>query len=1546
MNSVDSFTENTEDGVEVQVVSPHVATATNISASQHTTGSSTRSYKNSAAATTSCSSFGRRPSSSSSINRLSSASGLRPSSASVFSYSSRASSLSDSTVSTASARKLLTDFIATEPSNRSCADCNCLLIDFTKMHASLVIIEPGEWGVDYDDNALNGQVENGLGGDRDLLNTSFVNHHEAFAPPNMTLNTRTNLKLGVNGDSPITEKRKRRRRVDPRDTAKAIQSIAHGVFICQACSIAHRALSRDDIETKDVKKSAKRNTPLSGKNANNVEGNKVHIIVKSVTLDQWTQEEVHSILQCGGNAASKNILEHYYHQNKKNAAAGLSSSGKGGSSLKRPKGDSSEETRELFVRAKYQALAFVLPNGPGSKLQWGMHKSNILNDGDMSVQVGGIDKNMTKAEAASEVLPDRLVDCFCIVSSNGIIESKPGGSISKGIGASRIFPDLSQLRSPDELCFTTEMTDCFPSHYSPPAHLSKFVFPDGCKPSRNRSSMPTYFTFTLTNENGTKLYGAALHIYDTHMDLGKISDCIQKSGYDGAMPVWLGTKKGSKKKNGGGDGSNIAQYEIGNGINASDSNDSRSSTASTNATKSSSKAAVLTGNQHDLFFLPKCLVVLSHYGFFEVWRKFLLQIYHISIVEAPLPIERYICNFVCEVPLPPMGLVGIDLSFANDQHINISRPPANRLPLVNFSFRPLFTCLSTSNIMVIVGCLLQETRVALCSRHYSLLTPCCEALISFLFPFRYSGIYIPIVPTSMIVDLLEAPVPFLVGLNRIYLEEVPTKRRPKGVVLVDLDEDIIHLGYDESESFDGRLPPFLPEKDAAKLKTSLEHFGGCEYVAPTSGRKGRITYCDGNPLANEKRGSYCRAVYYKSTKSRSEVFEQVDRAFLDNDHLMQIDFAGGTLTGASDDNRSDWKVKGMKKTKPLQSKKKKLTSITKSDQDTHLLDIESQSVSYDPGEIRNSFLRFLVALFRDYGNYIQQSGKEDRHQFSKESFILNSESRSFMSEVVASQMFDIYIEEKIISPDSPSIKFFDDSIVAKRNRSKASVGRRRETAFISDNAGKIVETFIPPAPNSHNISKSLYHYNGFPLKLDHSLFGEIRPPKKLQNMTAQRKLLQRRSRRSTLHSLAVKRRIMSQLLKPYSSSLMHIQKDINWALHAIVYRNSWNPAATKGGNITEDQMVGPELLTKAWSILHNMRSEQILHVVDIICLQKYWLAHRSFPKEILDQKGIEIIRPIRRNWLRPPAIKHSWSSLKSSVTQIQANFRGKQMHILYKAVRYFAIKIQAAVRGHLIKKSIHTEVNQRTEEYREQIVMLWYRAQVPLFYRSRFWILNKLPCFLNYALHEHELGWLYERLGIQHLDGYHSMNDILANTPIRATFAMVKIKLERSNHDQAIFPAEIGAESNIAQCLRLATKQILFERIQIYDRLQNLNKKDDIVGIMGLKETKKKKELLAKSLWGANTKEGVSATVINSLFPELTRSANITVTIPSKKGIVRLDLPKSTKNAIPKPLDRSMQIESKIEALIQKNLVSAARSVFKASDQDRRQCFKTHIPPI
>jgi len=63
------------------------------------------------------------------------------------------------------------------------------------------------------------------------------------------------------------------------------------------------------------------------------------------------------------------------------------------------------------------------------------------------------------------------------------------------------------------------------------------------------------------------------------------------------------------------------------------------------------------------------------------------------------------------------------------------------------------------------SCLLTETRICLCSQHHALLTPIAEAFLALLFPLVWQGAYIPIMPLGM-VDILDAPVPFFVGLNR------------------------------------------------------------------------------------------------------------------------------------------------------------------------------------------------------------------------------------------------------------------------------------------------------------------------------------------------------------------------------------------------------------------------------------------------------------------------------------------------------------------------------------------------------------------------------------------------------------------------------------------------------------------------------------------------------------------------------------------------------------------------------------------------------------
>lgn len=59
----------------------------------------------------------------------------------------------------------------------------------------------------------------------------------------------------------------------------------------------------------------------------------------------------------------------------------------------------------------------------------------------------------------------------------------------------------------------------------------------------------------------------------------------------------------------------------------------------------------------------------------------------------------------------------MEVSYAlPDRTLIISRPPKNRLPLVDFSYRPLFASLSVENILCIFGLLLTEAKVTLYER--------------------------------------------------------------------------------------------------------------------------------------------------------------------------------------------------------------------------------------------------------------------------------------------------------------------------------------------------------------------------------------------------------------------------------------------------------------------------------------------------------------------------------------------------------------------------------------------------------------------------------------------------------------------------------------------------------------------------------------------------------------------------------------------------------------------------------------------------------------
>ena len=136
------------------------------------------------------------------------------------------------------------------------------------------------------------------------------------------------------------------------------------------------------------------------------------------------------------------------------------------------------QEREVFVRAKYEAFAFLLP----------ITCNGTIFSGEMSPKW-----------CSSTALPSRMIDFFCVIGSNGMVEKVEG-------------------KNPNQIQFESSILDCYPSRsfYADmpfPHHVSKFVFPEGCRPSF-QMIQPKFFTFALTLDTGSRLYGAALQIYE------------------------------------------------------------------------------------------------------------------------------------------------------------------------------------------------------------------------------------------------------------------------------------------------------------------------------------------------------------------------------------------------------------------------------------------------------------------------------------------------------------------------------------------------------------------------------------------------------------------------------------------------------------------------------------------------------------------------------------------------------------------------------------------------------------------------------------------------------------------------------------------------------------------------------------------------------------------------------------------------------------------------------------------------------------------------
>ena len=532
----------------------------------------------------------------------------------------------------------------------------------------------------------------------------------------------------------------------------------HGVFICKACSGAHRALGPHDAT------------------------------VKSVGLDTWTEELV-TMMRVNGNAHVNRVHEKYVPPG-----------------LRKPDAMSPATAREQWVRAKYVLRMFSLPPPSDARgMAVSPHGTTMRNLGlqlakGAKAQGAGGGSNADGAAAA-----DRLVEHFAVVGVDfsdatqvrvGDRGSGSGSAVGDG-GTS--FPAPLRMRP--------KVLDSFPQEraHQLPQHIGMFCFPSyndsGGVVLRHSPPPPSLHAFALTDVAGNRLYGSALIVHE------------QLSSDETAELIQLG-------------------YTAGHAASTSQS-------GASNTHADDGAAGTVTGPSGSQLrrklsapslWQPVALVLLQRLPLLTLQRRFLCQLYRASLSSAPLPLERYIANIVCEAPLPPSGEVRVLVSLP-EAACAVWRPPDNRLPLADFSYAALFGAVPAQVVLTAFALLLAERKLAIISASTALLLPATEALLSLLAPFRWQGIYIPVCPVAIATELMHAPVPFVVGLDASYIERTPPNQRPTDVAFLDLDKGVllqpsavgaVAPAYSEVGDPEREVrASFLPEREATKLRAAL-----------------------------------------------------------------------------------------------------------------------------------------------------------------------------------------------------------------------------------------------------------------------------------------------------------------------------------------------------------------------------------------------------------------------------------------------------------------------------------------------------------------------------------------------------------------------------------------------------------------------------------------------------------------------------------------------------------------------------------------------------
>ncbi|XP_022215873.1 myotubularin-related protein 13 isoform X2 [Drosophila obscura] len=192
---------------------------------------------------------------------------------------------------------------------------------------------------------------------------------------------------------------------------------------------------------------------------------------------------------------------------------------------------------------------------------------------------------------------------------------------------------------------------------------------------------------------------------------------------------------------------------------------------------------------HSVMYAPKCLVLISRLDCAETFKNCLGTMYTVYIENLSYAMETLIGNILGCIQVPPAGGPQVRFSIGAGDKQSLQPPQSSSLPTTGSGVHFLFKQLGIKNVLILLCAVMTENKILFLSKCYWHLTESCKALVALMYPFRYTHVYIPILPAPL-TEVLSTPTPFIMGIHSSLQTEITDLL---DVIVVDLDGGLVTI---------------------------------------------------------------------------------------------------------------------------------------------------------------------------------------------------------------------------------------------------------------------------------------------------------------------------------------------------------------------------------------------------------------------------------------------------------------------------------------------------------------------------------------------------------------------------------------------------------------------------------------------------------------------------------------------------------------------------------------------------------------------------------